>query len=168
MKKIILVGLLFCMGWATNAQYRNYRKEYNVKEYDYQEGDRYNPTVAGFGAIFPGAGHLYSQEALRGFLFFGGSAVSVFMISQGAMDGYASGYGGSSSDSKDFIPYLGLVSFVTIYTWNFFDAVKVAKIKNMHLRNHVESFQVLPYYESAMSNPTGSGIKGLSLCLLLH
>ncbi len=59
----------------------------------------------------------------------------------------------------------GLISFIGLYTWNFFDAVKVAKIKNMVLRKEVVDFQIEPFFENGFGNKVDSIVIGFSLTL---
>ena len=76
---VLVIILVFVN--ISNAQYKTYKDNYDVKTYEYQEGDLYNPTIVGTCAIFPGAGHFYAQQPGRGFLFLGGTILSGYLIS---------------------------------------------------------------------------------------
>lgn len=143
MRKILLLfALSFCI-MSAFAQYQTYKNNYNLKTYEFASEDKFNPTVAGLCAIFPGAGHFYAMQPGRGLLFMGGMAISGYAIIYGSLDEWAGGWGDGGNSGR-IIMYAGLASFIGIYIWNVFDAVKVSKIKNMHFRETGVALSVRP------------------------
>jgi len=160
MKTIFLILAFVFSMFVSNAQYRSYKNNYMAKSYSYQKEDRYQPLTAGVFAIIPGAGHFYAGEQLRGLLFPAGMAVSVYIIVAGSLSEWAAQ---GSPDSGSSLITAGLISCIGFYTWNFFDAMKVAKIKNMHLRQQALSFQVEPYFVNRFESQLNSNVAGLSM-----
>jgi hypothetical protein len=157
--KTLILSLVFLLTLnVVNAQYRSYKDNYNVKTYSFEETDRYNPSAAGVLAIIPGVGHFYSGEVLRGLGFIGGMAGSAMLMPIG----FAVAWGGSEVIGATMM-LGGAAGFVGIYIWNFIDATKVAKIKNMALRSGSLSFNIEPYFESGYQNQFNSNNIGLSL-----
>lgn len=159
MKRILLAVLFFSFFFISNAQYRTFKNNYDIKLYKFERGDRYNLTTVGASSIFPGGGHFYAQQPGRGLLFLGGTAVSAYFIVYGSLESWASGWSSEGSNKGETISYAALFSFLGIYTWSFFDAQKVAKIKNMHFRHTTFSTQLIPYYRTEQ----GSNTIGLAL-----
>ncbi len=158
MKGVIVLLFLVFTTAKVNAQYRTYKNNYDVKNYSFKEGDRFQPAMAGVLAIIPGAGHVYANEPLRGVAFLGGMSTSLLITTVG----FAIGYGGSDLGAPMMIG--GVLSFVGIYIWNFFDAVKVAKIQNMAFRDLGVSFNFKPFINNS-NNQLQSNSAGLSLQL---
>lgn len=156
MKTFFLIFAFVFSILVSSAQYRKYKNSYVAKSYSYQSEDRYKPLTAGVLAIIPGAGHIYAGEPIRGLIFPVGMAVSAYLISCGSLTEWAAQ---GSPNSGSSLTAVGLISFVGFYTFNFFDAVKVTKIKNMHLRQKALSFQFEPCFESQLN----SNVAGLSL-----
>ncbi len=161
MKTLILFLVFLLSANFISAQYRSYKGNYNIKTYTYEETDRYNPGVAGALAIIPGVGHFYDGEPGRGFLFIGGMA--------GSFGVFVGGFAILWSDNVyreiigSVIAFSGVGGLAFFYVWNIIDAVKVAKIKNMRLRDKNISFKIKPYFESGFQNRLFANNAGLSL-----
>ena len=74
MKPIYAFLLFFVFSYSnTFGQYKQNKLNYNHKQYSFQKGDRYNPTIAGVASfLIPGLGQAVSGEVGRGVAFFGG------------------------------------------------------------------------------------------------
>ncbi|MEN8117037.1 MAG: hypothetical protein ABFS16_08670 [Bacteroidota bacterium] len=160
MKKIILIGLFITTVLISNAQYRTYKNNYELKGYTWQPTDKYKSGTAAAFAIVPGVGHIYIDQPLRGLIFPAGMAVSVYLMVYGSLDSWADSMSGRSSSSGEIVSYLGLISFVGFYAWNFFDVVRVSKIKNMHFRETGMAMRIEPFTEGYLySNIAGVRLK---------
>ncbi|GAA4830799.1 hypothetical protein [Algivirga pacifica] len=145
MKKLItLFFVLFAFSTVSNAQYSVWKHQYNAAEYIPQYGDRYDPTIAGVASFLaPGLGQIVAGETGRGLGFFGGFVGSYVVMSVGAVqlvesvDEY-----GNTDGSGAGLMLLGLAGAATTYIWSIFDAVKVAKINNMALRDKYKTGQI--------------------------
>lgn len=142
-------------------------QNYIIKNYTFQETDKYKPVTAGALAIIPGAGHFYTGHYVRGILFPAGMAASAYLISAGSLEEWADGWSDTPSNSGDTKMLIGGISFFAIYIWSFFDAVKVAKIKNIRFRERELSFRVEPFLVTNINNSFQSNVAGLILKLNL-
>lgn len=127
----------------TGMKYSQYQKSYNVADYVAMPGDRYNPALSGVCSFFiPGLGQMISGEVGRGLGWFFGS-MAVYSLSSVWL---------SISTQGAWIAgaVVGPVSMLSINIASIVDAVRVAKKKNMYLRdiNNVSSidFGVSPYF----------------------
>ena len=160
--KTIILSLVFMLSLNfVSAQYISYKDDYNPKTYTYEKTDRYNPGLAGILAIIPGVGHCYDGEPGRGLLFIGGMAGSFGVF----VGGFAIAW--SDNMTREIIGTAicisGVSGLVFFYVWNIIDAAKVAKIKNMRLRDKNISFKIEPYFESGFQNRLFANNAGLSL-----
>ena len=121
--------------------YRYLKQKYRKMPYESMKTDKYNLGGAFILSLIPGFGHFYTGEVVRGLGFIGGMAGSFVAFGVG----FSMAWGGSSGG--DIIALAGAVGFVSIYIWNIFDAVQVAKIKNLAFRNNDISFKVIPNFE---------------------
>ncbi len=124
-----------------DGTYKYLRKKYAKIPYKTRESDRYSPDAAGFLALIPGVGHIYTGEPLRGLAFFGGMVGSFWTM----VGGFAMAWDGSPLGAPFF--FAGAAGVVIFYIWNIFDAVQVAKVKNLALRNNDISLRLLPNVE---------------------
>lgn len=150
-------------------RYKEYKDYYDPKFYVPQPGDPYSRIGAGIGSFFiPGLGECIDGEWGRGGLIFLGNIVLwdlMFSTSMTILDGNAI--------PEDGILLFGLLcAQLGLRFWSVFDAVKIAKVKNMYyqdlrsLRTGVD-FKVEPYLTCAPTGQTNSlqPAAGLSLRL---
>jgi len=113
------------------------KKMYNYKAYEWQQGDRYNPTMAGvLSFLIPGVGQIATNEAGRGLAFLLPSIIADIVI---LVDEY--------TFNEDQVAIAGIAS-ITLSIWSCIDAVRVAKVNNMYFRNKSKnnvSFKINPY-----------------------
>ena len=154
-------------------RYRNYKSLYNPRMYVRQWDDPYSPGWSGVAsALIPGFGQALSDEWGRGTCFFLGSlalgCASLATANWNYYDYDVSYY--FDVDSNPASNILGLAS-LGLYIWNICDAVRVAKVKNMHyqdMRNRQASgldVKLQPFLASTPS-PAAHGFTssaGLSL-----
>ena len=155
MKKLCLVIICLMMfkSFNVDAQYRIYKEKYDYRHYIYKAGDPYNPSTAAFASVFvPGLGQMICGEGLRGtgFLFgcAGSLAVSVAgLIHTTTADESDPDFGQVQTTS--IIMYMGgLAGAVTFWIWSIADAPRVAKVKNLALRDKKKvpgSLSIQPY-----------------------
>lgn len=155
--KILILLWIFVVSFSFCSAQNN---SFDIKKYSYELTDKYKPATAGTLAIIPGAGHFYSGHYGRGLLFPAGMAISTYLIVSGSLSEWAAQ---GSPDSGSSLVTVGLITFIGFYTWNFFDAVKVAKINNMHLRQQALSFQFEPYFVNRFESQLNSNVAGLSM-----
>ncbi|HLN74433.1 MAG: hypothetical protein ACM3O8_07840 [Methylococcaceae bacterium] len=160
MKKLLLVFLLAFTALAIQAQYRTYKSQYDVKNYKYQKTDRYNPTIAGFMSIVPGLGHCYVGEPLRGFGFFGLTYGSLVLTVYGISQAY-------TPKDKEKVGWLvggGTVMFIGSYIWSIADVTRLAKIKNMRIRDQKLALHLYPSFQSTPDeNFSSANAPGLTM-----
>jgi hypothetical protein len=121
--------------------YKHLKHKYSKRLYKYQTTDKYNPGAAGFLALIPSVGHIYTNEPLRGLAFLGGMAGSFGTM----VVGFGLAWGGAGIGAPLF--FVGAAGVIVFYVWNIIDAVQVTKVKNLALRNHDISFRILPNIE---------------------
>jgi TM2 domain-containing membrane protein YozV len=137
MKRLhLLIAGLILISFSLHGQYRELKSRYEaqVKSYSFQKGDPYNPSSAGAASFFiPGLGQMMSGETGRGLCFLGGFTavlVTCFAVSYSYVDKpeYESAPGA-------YFAMAGIIGALSIDLWSVSDAVKVAKIKNLALRD---------------------------------
>lgn len=138
--------------------YRELKKIYNPKEYIRDVSDPYNSGVAGVCSFFiPGLGQIIDGEVGRGLLM---------VVGAGVLGGvcYATAKDASSKNGLASSPAICLASgaaALALDIWSIFDAVKVAKVKNMYnqdLRKLYSSNVDIKLSPSLAYVPTGNGI----------
>ena len=154
---------------TVGMQYKEYKDYYDPKFYVPQPGDPYSRIGAGIGSlIIPGLGECIDGEWGRGGLIFLGNIALNLLMQPIAME----------IESGNRIPentalLLGLICVrLGLNVWSIFDAVKIAKVKNMYyqdlrsLRTGVD-FKVEPYLTCTPTGLTNSlqPAAGLSLRL---
>lgn len=111
-------------------RYKEYSHLYNTRGYHSQWGDTYEPALSGVASAFiPGLGQCLTGEWSRGLFFFGG------YIALGVTMGNLTSDVDSPIYQSDLLKLLVGSAFIGGYIWNICDAVKVAKIKNLYLRD---------------------------------
>ena len=141
MKKLLFLLIFSTLSLSLQAQYIINKEIYNSKDYIYQTGDKYKPAVAGTLSFFlNGAGQLYTHEPKRAFGFFVGGVASYASFVwgvYGAIDGvsYFTGY----EIEPLFFVGAGIAGAIGFKIGAICDAVKVAKVNNMALREQPQS-----------------------------
>lgn len=160
---IILITLSFAQ-----AQYAVNKKQYNYKEYRYQPTDRIDPFVAGFISYFiPGLGQMASGEALRGTAFLVGYAGVTVTAFAGLVNGATSPmrFNGFPYNTGYSIAFACAVLQPVIAVWSAFDAVRVAKVNNMALRQGAQRAEWNYNIEPFVFNKAENGTLGAGLTL---
>jgi len=174
MKKVILLSVIMIGLVAANSQAQRYsinKLNYDSRQYIPEPWDAYNPALCGVASLFiPGLGQIIGGETGRGLAFFGGSvACQIVMLS-----GYGSLYnnsvtmnGYSSSRSAGGIMLIGAAGWVAISIWSIFDAVDVAKVNSMYVRDLRKRSQLRlemsPYIDQLSINNQLSTPVGLTM-----
>ncbi|MFV0392645.1 MAG: hypothetical protein ACK5KP_12335 [Paludibacteraceae bacterium] len=156
-----------------NMSYREKKQIYSYKNYRARYDDPYNVAVAGIASYFiPGLGQMISGEVGRGFAFLGGTVGSycVGYIGLGlVMGGVGYDYDYYYYDdglmvAGSIMTVVGFLSGLTLNICSIVDAIRVAKVNNMHrqdLMNNQISFQLKPYvgtpnqFSVVKDNPVG-------------
>lgn len=141
-------------------KYKDYKALYNPRMYVRQWGDPYSPGWSGVAsALVPGFGQAICDEWGRGTLFFLGSlALGCASLATADWNYYGLDYSGyhatADVENSTASGILGLAS-LGLYIWNICDAVRVAKVKNMHFQDMRErtagqvGVRVEPFVSSA-------------------
>ena len=116
--------------------------KYPIKDYSYQKTDKYSPGLAGVLGLMPGVGHMYAGEPVRGLLFLGGMSATFVAF----VGGYVLAWNGDNSFSYPLF-FGGAIGFVVIYAVSIIDAVQVAKVKNLVIRDNNISVNLIPKIE---------------------
>jgi hypothetical protein len=146
---ILFIGLLFITS-LVEAQYRINKSKYDFRTYSFQEGDRYNPSVALITSlIIPGTGQIVSGEVGRGAAFIGGFLVcgTAFIVGTTRYFGdITHPYTGEGAG----LMIAGGFSTIAIYIFGTIDAVRVTKVNNLAFRdkNKTSFIQMSPYIVS--------------------
>ena len=110
---------------------------YDYKAYVPQPGDRYNPELMGFASVIPGLGQCLEGEWGTGVLLFLGDAACWFTALQTLKVRDDILEDGTAVHSVK--PTIGTVFFagcaLAIQGFSVFDAVRIAKVKNMYLQD---------------------------------
>jgi len=111
---ILLISLSLITSFV-EAQYKINKTRYDYRTYTYQDGDKYNPAVAGITSfLIPGLGQVISGETIRGLAFFGGFSLALASTSFGMIMTFAilgSGISGETPKrGRSVLNYAGLIS----------------------------------------------------------
>lgn len=134
MKKSIvslIVLLVLASTTLVNGQsYRINKLKYDHRDYIPENSDAYNPVVSGLCSVLvPGLGQMISGEVGRGAAFLGGSIGCGVLYGVG----YAQLINGNSAGVGTML--LGMGAMFGVSIWSIVDAVKVAKVNNMYIRD---------------------------------
>lgn len=169
MKKTILISLLLALV-TSGMQAQRYsinKLKYDSHMYYPEFGDPYNPALAGACSfLVPGLGQVVCGETGRGIAFFGGYVGCVLVFEIGAMQlSNSLAYGNGTSGSGTMI--MGAFGMLGVYIWSIADAVKVAKVNNLYIRDlrktSALSLEVAPYITQISVNNQNTTPVGLSL-----
>ena len=118
------------------SQYSQNKALYDYKSYQYQIGDRYDPTIAGVASfLFPGLGQVMVGETARGVGFFMGYVASTALIFSIDTDLSSTNDNESYRSSQHSKAFIGLGGMLLTWIWSTSDAVRVAKVNNMAWRD---------------------------------
>ena len=143
--KMFILTLFVLFAYTLEAQYRENKKNFNYKDYSYEPGDRYNPTLAGAASfLVPGLGQIIVGETGRGLAFMGGYVASYAVILTATSEFSDDPLRVTSSQQTRAI--LGLTGILISSIWSIGDAVRVAKVNNLASReiNKKVSFSLQP------------------------
>ena len=153
MKRIILIAILaLAAGFSANAQYadapkyKELKEVYNFRVYHEHASDPYNAAMAGlFGFFVPGSPQLLMNEPIRGSIFFGGSAVCIYLAEDAAeelnkitaIDSSGKAYYTDLDKANKYTKVMlgALAVDLGIAIWSCIDAKRVAKVKNMYYQD---------------------------------
>ena len=147
-------------------RYRVNKTKYNYHTYSFKKGDPYNPYSAGFASlIIPGLGQMISGEIGRGLVFLTGFTGCLVATVAGIVN-LGTSYKEESVVGAQ-IAVFGLIGAACIDLWSIGDAVKVAKVNNLVLRNrhrssynfNIKLFLNTPDYGIKHNIPIGLGFK---------
>lgn len=146
-------------------RYKDYSGFYRVSAYQHMPGDRYSPALSGVCSfLIPGLGQMVSGEVGRGLGWFLGS-VAIYTL--GSIWLTNAEEAGAAIAGAVVFP----VSLFTVEICNIVDAVRVAKKKNMYLRDIQNmssvSLNMSPYF-SLNDNVPGSNQKNPTIGLKLN
>ena len=159
-------GLVFRRDVHPYMRYRDYKNLYDARTYRAQWGDPYSPVASGvLSALLPGMGQIISGEWGRGLGFLGGYMALALATGGLSSDSTNSGFG------TDFMKVVTGSAFLGVYIWNICDAVKVAKIKNLYMRDirgdqAALDFNLQPYFNCVPATSGNSQfVGGLALTM---
>jgi TM2 domain-containing membrane protein YozV len=163
-------------GVRPGMMYKELKGIYDYNLYTPQYSDPHNIFAAGLCSFFiPGLGQMISGEVGRGLGFFGGAIGCglIYGIGGALMLGSADPYYSGSVDASmlgtgTVLAICGLVGLLSINIYSIVDAVRVAKVKNMYIRDlqGLSSFELKlsPYIQPAsIQNLNTTASVGLSL-----
>jgi len=165
MKKTIFLSILL-VAMVVNLSAQSYsinKLKYDYHQYVPEYGDYYNPGISGVCSfIVPGLGQMICGETGRGLAFFGGYTGCAILFEVGATQvvsnvGYnADGYYSGNSNAGVGTMLLGLGGMAIVSIWSIIDAVHVAKVNNMYIRNlrrtSAIKVEMSPYVEQLSIN----------------
>ncbi len=143
---LLVLGLILSV--SASAQYKVNKQKYNYKDYESQQGDPYNPIVLGGASLLlPGLGQIMADEVLRGSYFILGAVGGCVLLYNGTKKYIDSGLvlGGEEALQGLGTMMIGAAIFLTVQIWAMIDAMRVAKVNSMALRDQASNFKILPY-----------------------
>ena len=155
---VFKTGSTIIIGKRNLFGYRDLKHIYSHKNYFPADDDKYDPSLAGVLSLIPGLGLCYAGEPLRSLGYVGGMAGSFGVMALG----FAMAWGGAGAGAALFIAGAGGV--IIFYIASFIDAVKVAKVRNMAIRDKKLSINFTPKIE-LKNNYSPSNSFGLQVAL---
>lgn len=162
-------------GVRPGMMYKELKGIYDYNLYTPQYSDPHNIFAAGLCSFFiPGLGQMISGEVGRGFGFLGGSVGCALIygiggaLVIGSMDPYSGDVNTSVMGVGTVLAIGGLIGLITVDIYSIVDAVRVAKVKNMYMRDlqGLSTFELKlsPYIQPAsIQNFNTSASVGLTL-----
>ncbi len=173
MRKVIIAiaCALFVFASTTKAQTYSINKlNYDYRAYSPQMGDMYNPGLCGVASfLIPGLGQIVAGETGRGLAFLGGYLGSYVLlgVGYGTMLNDVMLYNGQTQGFGMML--LGAGAMAGIGIWSIVDAVKVAKVNNLYIRDQhrtsMFNLQMAPYISPVSSISPAHSSAGMSLRL---
>lgn len=173
-KALFLAVILVALASTANAQRYSINKlQYDYHQYAPEFGDPYNPVISGvYSFIIPGLGQMYCGEVGRGLAFLGGYAgfsvvagVGMAQIFNSSLNYYNSDSGYTRNTNAGVgIMLLGIGGMAAVGIWSIVDAVNVAKVNNMYIRDLRRTYgmklEMSPYVDhlsinNQTTNPVG-------------
>jgi TM2 domain-containing membrane protein YozV len=166
MKKTIFLSILL-VAIVVNLSAQSYsinKLKYDYHQYVPEYGDYYNPGISGVCSfIVPGLGQMICGETGRGLAFFGGYVGCAVLFEVGAAkivsnswDYGNNGYYTANSNAGVGTMLVGLGGMAIVSIWSIIDAVHVAKVNNMYIRNLRRTssikLEMSPYVEQLSIN----------------
>lgn len=162
MKPVWIIVILFVSTIEIQAQYRTYKRQYDVKDYKYQQTDPYNPTGACLLSIVPGLGHLYVGEPVKALMF----SVMIEASLIACVFGVSKAYQRGDQNLSTALIFGGAAGFVGTYIWSWADVTRVAKIKNLAFRDKNLSFHFYPSIQPVtIENSRAYSLTGATLAI---
>ena len=181
MRKTLIIALvLFIAAASAGAQtkYKDIRHLYDVKDYFESEDDVYSPSVAGFiSFLLPGFGQIFEDEWERGLGIIAvnlgcgvtewlGCAMTIYTLEEGQSYYRDYGYQSSALNRKAVYCLGGTLLIASAHlvfnVWNVYDAIRIAKVKNLYYRD----ISLEPHFAFTPTPATGfQPAPGLSLKL---
>ncbi len=127
---------------GTNSFYR-LRDKYNPRDYQPQPGDAYNPALMGVASfIIPGLGQILEGEWGTGLIYMAGDAAMIALTVASLKNNYKIYESGLGTDSQiiqankqvTIGTVFCLAGAVALSAFSAYDAVRIAKVKNLHVR----------------------------------
>lgn len=167
---IILVSMIF-INSMLYSQYRVNKKIYDYHNYSYQSSDKYNPAGVGVASFFiPGLGQMISGEPGRGLIFLGSYAGSITIYMAGlirTVDVLGSGISGEEvKPGGPAMIVAGAAGTLSVMICSVIDAVRVAKVNNLALRDQKktsQNFQIQPNFNVIYPTNGSAVASGLSM-----
>lgn len=162
-------------GIRPGMMYKELKGIYDYNLYTPQYNDPHNLYAAGICSfLIPGLGQMISGEVGRGFGFLGGAIGCTLLYGiggamvVGSVDPYDNSINTAMVGTGTVLAICGLVGMISIDIYSIVDAVRVAKVRNMYIRDlqRLSSFELKlsPYIQPASNqNFNTSASVGLSL-----
>ncbi|MGZ5242556.1 MAG: hypothetical protein ACXWDO_07625 [Bacteroidia bacterium] len=144
----ILVFIFIFSAISALGQYSDDKKLYDHKSYKYLTSDKYHPAMAGVASyVLPGLGQIYCNETSRGFRFMSGFGGAILVGMTGGVMQIYNDLNGQKNYTGGIILVTGSLTAAGIQIWSTVDAVRVAKVNNLSLRDKsTHSLIILPSY----------------------
>jgi len=171
MKKALLIFFILIGSLSTISQAQRYsinKLKYDSNQYFPEPWDAYNPTMSGVASfIIPGLGQVTCGETLRGLAFFGGYAISGIICLDGMTGIWSENYYPPSIETRQIMFLAGACGMIAMSIWSITDAVKVAKVNSMYIRDLRKMsqirFEMSPYIDQLSINNQLSSPIGMTM-----
>jgi hypothetical protein len=157
-------------------RYNEYKDLYNTNYYIHEAGDAYSPFWSGLASfVIPGLGQGICGEWGRGLCIMA-TNVGLSVLFYGSLAAWNAAYNQETQEGGEgasLLVFASVIGQVCLDIWNVFDAVKVAKVKNMYqqdIRAQRASFDIRidPFiaYNPSITTSNNQPTAGLSLKVL--
>ena len=155
---IIVLCVLTLSSFSQKIKYKDVKTDYSTKNYFQiiEKPKRSLLLASGLTLLYPGIGHVYIGEPLRGVCFFGAEVISFAAFFCGMF--LAVEYG------SPVLAMSGLIAMPVVYLWSLVDVIRVAQIKNLAYQNRNISMGIYPSLNfGGVVNNSNTVACGLSL-----